>query len=136
MNNGERTMNVPEKHRAIAHAWVDGAEIEGRKIRAGGADIDYIHLGKPSWYENWEYRIVLTKPSINWEHVAPEHVALATDSTGSSYLLTRVPEANAHMWLTDARWVRAEVFQSFVKGTCDWKDSLVIRPSAELEKQL
>ena len=23
-------MKIPEKHRAVAHAWVDGADIEGR----------------------------------------------------------------------------------------------------------
>lgn len=125
-------MNVPEKHRAIAHAWVDGAEIEGRDPKATVPVLkEWMICGNPTWHEDLEYRIKLTKPSINWEHVAPEYVALATDTSGSSYLFTEVPEATANMWSTGIRWRSADVFQSFVKGTCDWKDSLVLRPSAE-----
>lgn len=128
-------MNIPEKHRAVAHAWVDGARVEGRDTKA-------IHHGLneweicwfPSWLEDWEYRIKLTKPSINWEHISPEYVALATDNNGNSYLYMGIPEATAHMWESVHPCTVAEVFQSFVKGTCDWKDSLVVRPSAVSEK--
>lgn len=132
-------MNVPEKHRAIAHAWVDGARVEGRNPKATYRVLtEWDICGHPAWEADWEYRIKLTKPSINWEHVAPEYVALATDSDGNSYLFTEVPEATANMWAIGNRWSRwrsADVFQSFVKGTCDWKDSLVIRPSADSEEK-
>ena len=125
-------MNVPEKHRAVAHAWVDGAQVEGREPKSINPGFhEWRIIENPAWLEGWEYRIKLTKPSINWEHVAPEYVALATDTSGSSYLFTEVPEATANMWATGNRWRSADVFQSFVKGTCDWKDSLVLRPSAD-----
>lgn len=129
-------MNVPEKHRAIAHAWVDGAEIEGRDPKAPYPVLHEWAISEfPAWLDYWEYRIALTKPSINWEHVAPEYVALATDRDGSSYIFTRVPEATANTWGTGYPCKGAEIFQSFVKGTCDWKDSLVLRPSAASEEQ-
>lgn len=128
-------MNVPEKYRAIAHAWVDGAEIEGRNPEATyPVPNNWVICKNPEWLNCWEYRIALTKPYINWEHVAPEYVALATDKRGKSYLFTKIPDASAHMWVAFSTWTCAEAFQSFVKGTCDWKDSLVIRPSAISEK--
>jgi hypothetical protein len=129
-------MNVPKKHIAIAHAWVDGAEIEGRNLIATyGVLNEWGIVIRPTWEADWEYRIALTKPSINWEHVAPEYVALATDKSGSSYIFRRIPEATDKEWKSGYPWTGAEVFQSFVKGTCDWKDSLVIRPSADLGEQ-
>lgn len=128
-------MNVPKKHRAIAHAWVDGAEVEGRNLIATyGVLNEWGIVLRPTWEADWEYRIALTKPYINWEHVAPEYVALATDSTGSSYIFKRVPETTANTWTAYCQCKSAEAFQSFVKGTCGWKDSLVIRPSAECQR--
>ena len=129
-------MSIPEKHRAIAHAWVDGARVEGRALKGTcPTHEEWAICWNPSWHKDWEYRIALTKPSIDWEHVAPEYVALATDSDGDSFIYTKIPEAYVDKWETDHPWTDAEVFQSFVKGTCDWKDSLVIRPSADLEEK-
>ncbi len=126
-------MSIPEKHRAIAHAWVDGARVEGRAPKGTWpTPSEWTICWNPSWHEDWEYRVKLTKPSIDWEHVAPEYVALATDKSGYSYLFTKVPEATTNNWETGSLCKSAEVFQSFVKGTCDWKDSLVLRPSADL----
>ncbi len=123
-------MKIPEKHRAVAKAWVDGAEIEGRSI--GGT---WASVVAPAWREDLEYRIKITKPSINWEHVSHEYVALATDSDGNSFIYTRIPETTPTTWTADCSCKSAEAFQSFVKGTCDWKDSLVLRPSADSEEQ-
>jgi len=59
-------MNVPEKHRAIAHAWVDGAEVEGRNLKGTWTTPEeWMTCGDPAWHEDWEYRIRPTKPSIN-----------------------------------------------------------------------
>jgi len=97
-------MSIPEKHRAIAHAWVDGAKVEGRDLKATVPVLNEWRIIKfPAWHEDLEYRIAIDKPSINWEHVAPEYVALATDTSGSSYLFTEVPEATANMWATGNR---------------------------------
>ena len=126
-------MNVPEKHRAVAHAWVDGAKVEGRNLKSTHPFLkEWMIFGHPAWEADWEYRIVLTKPSANWEHVSPEYVALATDNNGNSYFYMGIPEATARVWESVHPCTVAEVFQSFVKGTCDWKDSLVLRPSEDL----
>lgn len=74
----------------------------------------------------------MTKPSINWDHVAPEFVVMATDGDGSSWLYRKIPMPmeNKCRW-HDIEWVDAILFSSFTPGTCDWRDSLVIRPGYE-----
>lgn len=46
-------MNVPEKHRAKAHAWVDGADVEHQ---LNGL---WIFIRYPAWLDDVEYRIQL-----------------------------------------------------------------------------
>jgi len=133
---GETKMNVPEKHKAIAHAWVDGAKVEGRNLKGTcTTPEEWMFCVYPAWYKNWEYRIKptkLTKPSINWEHVAPEYVALAMDENGRCVLYKSMPtvrEGDCVWHAADLVHRYADTFASLEKGTCDWKDSLVLRPS-------
>ena len=51
-------MKVPEKHRAVAHAWVDGAEVECFNEDTRAWVIQY----HPNWYASFEYRINKPKP--------------------------------------------------------------------------
>jgi hypothetical protein len=46
-------MAIPEKHRAVAHEFVDGAQIQWQK--GGGAWVDC--TGTPAWLEECEYRV-------------------------------------------------------------------------------
>lgn len=46
-------MNVPEKHRAVAHAWLDGAEVEHYNKVLG----EWILNKNPRWYSGREYRV-------------------------------------------------------------------------------
>lgn len=124
-------MNVPEKHRAVAHAWVDGAEVEYKTY----TDVNWHTTATPDWHENSEYRIKLTKPSINWSHVHPQYTYMATDITGRTWLHSKEPTSTPVEWVvldsSDVCVVKAEDFASFKAGTCDWKDSLVARPQGE-----
>lgn len=95
--------------------------------------------GCPLWMSDRVYRAKpkpLTKPSIDWSHVAPEYNYLATDKGGGSYLHGSEPVAIGDFW--DARLfcstIRASAFASFRPGTCDWRDSLVKRPDEGDEK--
>ena len=57
---------VPEKHRAAAHAWVDGAQIEIHDDRTGL----WLDNPAPCFYESCEYRIK-PKPKVKkWRWVA------------------------------------------------------------------
>ena len=124
-------MNVPEKHRAVAHAWVDGAEVE---YKACSSVIWYV-TNTPYWCEQHEYRIHLTKPSLNWSHVHPKYTHMAMDSDGRTWLHLKEPTSTPVEWVvldsSDVCVVKAEDFASFKAGTCDWKDSLVARPQGE-----
>ena len=73
----------------------------------------------------------VTKPSINWEHVAPVFNYLAEDSEGDVYLYGEEPyvATDASAWYAQSdEVVEASGFASYTPGTCDWKDSLVARP--------
>jgi hypothetical protein len=75
--------------------------------------------------------VPLTKPSINWAHVAPQYKWLAQDEDGRACLYTDVAPSCyvcEKRWISPARTVGAKSFNSFQLGTCNWKDSLVERP--------
>ena len=124
-------MNVPEKHKAVAHAWVDGVEVEYKACLS-----DTWHVtNTPYWCEQHEYRIRLTKPSLNWSHVSPAYTHMATDKDGRTWLYPEGPTSIHVEWVvladSDVCAVKVEGFASFKAGTCDWKDSLVARPQGE-----
>ena len=71
----------------------------------------------------------VTKPTIDWNHVSPEYNYLAQDSNGDGYLCGKNPHCMAYTWSMESPYIRATTFTSYEPGTCDWKDSLVERPS-------
>ena len=75
----------------------------------------------------------VTKPSINWEHVAPEFNYLAEDSEGNAFLSEKEPfiAATAVWGVYSGETAEANMFASYIKGTCDWKDSLIKRPEVQ-----
>lgn len=77
----------------------------------------------------------MTKPSINWDHVAPEFVAMATNGHRTTLLFCGVPEKMGEFWISEAGSDAVYAFASFVPGTCDWRESLVIRPGYEEGKE-
>lgn len=121
-------MNVPEKHKPIAHAWVDGADIEARLMLTD----EWLYDPEPSWHEKADYRIALTKPSINWDHVNPEYNYLTKDLDGTAWLYSSKPILRKIEWwpeIDDEIMAQeAFVFTSYKDGNCDWKESLTCRP--------
>jgi hypothetical protein len=84
------------------------------------------------WRET--YRIKQTKPSINWDHLNPECICLARDANGRGYFYSEIPEQGATSWILGAPECGVVGFASYDPGTCDWKDSLVIRPGHEVNE--
>ena len=87
----------------------------------------------PSWLKNSCYRVKtqpLTKPSIDWSHVADKYKWLAIDENKSAYLYIDKPLTHnmRKVWTADKDYIPAVNFASFKQGTCDWKDSLIERP--------
>lgn len=89
----------------------------------------------PDFKPVFQYRIKC-KPWINWEHVSEEFNYLVVTNTGIPLLVSggipirRYSEFSGDYWLYDieSKVVSACGFASFTPGTCDWKDSLVMRP--------
>ncbi len=68
-----------------------------------------------------------TKPSIDWSHVAPEFVALARNPSGLAWFHRSNPKRGSGGWDSNT-YVQASSHASYTPGTCDWRDSLVMRP--------
>lgn len=118
-------MKVPEKHREIAHAWVDGAEIEWLNNRERWEPKTLDH-----WNEHTQYRVKPAIPdSIDWSHVAEKYVAMARGKHGDVDLCTKIPEPDTCFWQSDGEFTNALGFKSLKIGTIDWQDSLVLRPT-------
>ena len=74
----------------------------------------------------------VTKPSINWEHVDSKFKYLAEDLSGSAFLYEEKPFVALTSWgIQSGEAVEAFMFASYVKGICDWKDSLIKRPTGD-----
>ena len=119
-----------EEQLALFEAWLDGATIELQDIR-GDWQVSY----SPNWIPEYKYRLALTKPSINWDHVHPDYNWMATDKNGTTYFYKTEPEQGGLMWGddvgVDVGCTKAGSHISFKAGTCDWKDSLVQRPTSK-----
>ena len=74
----------------------------------------------------------VTKPSTNWEHVDSKFNYLAEDYDGSAFLYEKEPFTDLTCWgIPGGDIAEAHVLASYVKGTCDWKDSLIKRPEVK-----
>ena len=107
---------------AVMQAFVDGKPIE------------YVLLGCSEWFiiedpcfdwKRYDYRIAVTKPSINPDHVAYNFKWMFTLKNGSTFLSDKEPILKEYSWNPEGSVICAEHFKSFIPGTCDWKDSLV-----------
>ncbi|XZG69281.1 hypothetical protein ACTSKR_11515 [Chitinibacteraceae bacterium HSL-7] len=116
------------KHADLIIEWAndDQMVIEIERIEGGWVIID-----DPRFQPEFNYRKALTKPSIDWSHVAPEWKWLATHKNGDSYLHNTEPRIDGSAWAGTHFCISAKNFASFKPGTCDWRDSLVMRPEGE-----
>ena len=121
-------MKTTEEKMAVMQAHLEGKPIEW--AHSGFLHGKWVVTQFPYWdWVNYDYRVAVTKPSINWDHVHPDFNWLATDMDHTSYLYTSEPYTRNAEWQADsARVIPGNPFASFKEGTCDWKDSLVKRP--------
>lgn len=109
------------------------AEMRGEALRRNGSSWESVQADEPIYFDD-ECRVRPTKPSIDWSHVAPEYVAMATQSGGTTFLHKTIPTSEDYGWNVEPFRIPAfaAAFASFRPGTCDWRDSLVLRPTAPL----
>lgn len=114
---------------AIMQAFAEGKLVEC--LGFDGAWSAYPKGQEPVWnWDDFDYRVAETKPSINWDHVSKDYNYLAEDGDGTGYLYAFKPVNDSAQWFSTASSYAAS-FASFKHGTCDWKDSLVVRPGYE-----
>jgi hypothetical protein len=71
-----------------------------------------------------------TKPSVNWDHIAEDWISMALDEGGSVWFYTTEPHISADSWV-GSNPVRMQALASLDAGTCDWQESVVMRPPNE-----
>lgn len=92
------------------------------------------HDGIPAWYSRFTYRVApTTKPSIDWDVFTDDVVAIAVDGSDRGWCFFSLPHLGDLYW-HGAQPRRIEFLASYKRGTCDWRDSLVIRPGYEAHK--
>lgn len=116
---------------ALFAARVDGQTIEYRNA----VDPHWTIVRHPSWTDWSLYRVrpePVTQDSIDWSDVVPEFVAMVRHGVGKATLTTErdMYIRNVEWWSDNptCRWIDASTFTSYKRGTCDWTDSLVLRP--------
>ena len=113
----------------LFEAWLDGKTIEQRNPSHAGTGFLEIK-GIPCWNKHRVYRVAVTKPYINWDHVSKEYNWLATDADGMSYLYDTKPtiDLDLDIFCHRGSTVSGEYFTSLKAGNCSWRESLVERP--------
>lgn len=115
-----------EEKLALCEAVIDGKRVQ-----------TYSHLSKYwldkeiddlDFYYDGEYRIAPEKPSINWDHVAPEFKYLVLNGSGNHTICTDKPTYSDGEWWGGGRYFGVTMFASFKPGNCAPEDSLVERP--------
>lgn len=110
----------------VMQAYRDGKPVERTPlgVAAWSAPVE------PMWdWMHFDYRIAVTKPSIDWSHVAPKYRWMAVTHRGVGTLFTHEPFITDSGWDAAGRCAVSSCFASFTPGTCDWRDSLVERPT-------
>lgn len=117
-----------EEKLALFEAWLDGKEIEHMSTLQGDT---FSKISSPCWISDNYYRIAKTKPSVNWDHVSDKYNWLAVDSSGDAYLYESKHKADTNMFLGSVAVTpcQASVLISYKRGTCNWEESLIQRPS-------
>ena len=95
----------------------------------------------PLWCENHYYEIPETKPSVNWDHLHHDVVAISQDSRDygrAHFVMPTLCICSSGYKVWDDSGVAPSsridhLVESFKPGTCAPEDSLVIRPGFEDE---
>jgi len=117
----------------IIEHFANGGDVQYQS----GCEFQWHLMPTPCWDDEGRYRKAVTKPSIDWSHVAPEFKWLTVDDDTRPQMHTDEPRPSGEgVWcrpLSEGAIgdrITVTGFASFKPGTCDWKDSKVERPSS------
>lgn len=123
---------------AIMQAYLRGEIIEMTTAR-GDRNEHWVVEHNPTW--NWGpmlYRVKLeevTYDTMDWTNIDVKYRYAARDECGDVYLYKHKPKCHRTSWWEN-HWDEfshnlSDFFLGHVKGTCDWKDSLINRNDSE-----
>lgn len=130
-------MNI-NKQIDVMVAYTEGKQIRRRFVNPLNGTGPWVVDNFPTWnWAEYEYEIFnepKTKSYINWDHVGQKYNYMAMDQNGEMHLFASKPTKGRIGWYTEHSAEPIgdpEQFQSFVKGNCDWVDSLVCRTETQ-----
>lgn len=112
------------------HAWPHGWEF----VTARG---EWAVCYNPQFFRDYAYRArpaPLEPDYVDWSHVAEPFNWHARDENGYRFFYKAKPELGDGIWLDDLAdndMCEAAAVAGFVRGTVDWRDSLISRPGVE-----
>lgn len=115
---------------ALLLAHHEGKRIEVRRIDGE----EWFYCREPVFHPSRVYRIaskLKTPDAVEWAHVSDDINAIARNSADVGIACGSPPKMTEHGWVGGNIVCYANVFASYRRGTCDWQDSLVIRPGYE-----
>ena len=87
----------------------------------------------PFFFGAVTYRVTpkpLTKPDVPWHMMADWVKAVARDEDGTIWAYEDVPVCHESLWSGSDLSNHLDAFK-IEPGTCDWRDSLVLRPEGD-----
>lgn len=126
----ERRRNTFDEMIEVIEATKRGELTQRRRVFNSGCGwIAGVIMGSFD-FENYQYRVASRKPSVDWSHVADWIWAIARNKDGRSYGYDCEPifSRNHNCWGAAGRMTSMDAVASYDPGTCDWTESLIIRP--------
>lgn len=116
----------------VGTKWVEdihNALTEKQKVEILTNDMKWILLDDDfELKSSVAYRIVSTKPSIDWDQIKSDYVWLYKDKFGIGFVSSYKPVLYDDGWGLGGRVTQnVSYLTSYKPGACNWKDSLVLR---------
>jgi hypothetical protein len=112
----------------VVSAFMAGKAIECHRR---GSHV-WVTTTRPLWdFFIYEYRAASDTPDVYpWDAIHPDFKYAARDNNGDMFLYEQAPRMGGHFWVPVSGMVwRVDNKLIVIRGSADWKDSLVERPS-------
>jgi len=122
-------MSISVRHTDVIKAFLNGKSVEV----LDKTTLTYVDDLAPAFTDDNEYRVKKSAkkaPSINWNVLSAEWIALAVGADDTAYLYREVPQLTPNGWTHSGQLcIPAIALASYKRGTIEWEDSLVTRPA-------
>ena len=107
--------------------------LDAKPLQQSRDQQQWFEVGNPNWNDRELYIRVkptpVTYPTVDWSLLKDEWIAIAKDENGKHYAYTGVPQEDRDVWSRGNQSLSLSSFNLVTDNTCNWKDSLILRPN-------